>query len=115
MGLPDCTEGGNCNMKVCVTPIETDIQNIDIDAGHENGRDVCGEINDLDNQKKVNSVADVVHSSLDNTSVGNKNLKLLFDVNRTSSTKHQLQSLLGLVLYIHKCVKPAGCFLNRPF
>ena len=27
-------------MKVCVTPIETDIQNIDIDAGHENGRDV---------------------------------------------------------------------------
>ena len=28
-------------------------------------------------------------------------------------TKRQLQSLLGSLLYIHKCVKPARCFLNR--
>ena len=28
-------------------------------------------------------------------------------------TKRQLQSLLGLLLYIHKCVKPARGFLNR--
>ena len=28
-------------------------------------------------------------------------------------SKKQLQSLLGLLLYIHKCVKPARCFLNR--
>ena len=28
-------------------------------------------------------------------------------------TKRQLQSLLGLLLYIHKCVKPARYFVNR--
>ena len=28
-------------------------------------------------------------------------------------TKRQLQSILGLLLYIHKCVKPARVFLNR--
>ena len=28
-------------------------------------------------------------------------------------TKCQLQSLLGILLYVHKCVKPARCFLNR--
>ena len=28
-------------------------------------------------------------------------------------TKRQLQSLLGLLLYVHKCVKPARFFLNR--
>ena len=33
--------------------------------------------------------------------------------NKTHCTKHQLQSLLGLLLYIHKCVKPARYFLNR--
>ena len=32
---------------------------------------------------------------------------------RKICTKHQLQSLLGLLLYIHKCVKPARAFLNR--
>ena len=32
---------------------------------------------------------------------------------RKFCTKHQLQSLLGHLLYIHKCVKPAGYFLNR--
>ena len=32
---------------------------------------------------------------------------------KTVCTKRQLQSLLGLLLYIHKCVKPARCFLNR--
>ena len=32
---------------------------------------------------------------------------------RKSCTKHQLQSLLGHLLYIHKCVKPARYFLNR--
>ena len=30
-------------------------------------------------------------------------------------TKRQLQSLLGNLLYIHKCVKPARIFLNRMF
>ena len=28
-------------------------------------------------------------------------------------TKRELQSLLGSLLYMHKCVKPARCFLNR--
>ena len=32
---------------------------------------------------------------------------------RRFCTKRQLQSLLGLLLYIHKCVKPARVFLNR--
>ena len=29
------------------------------------------------------------------------------------TTKHQLQSFLGLLLYVHKCIKPARVFLNR--
>ena len=29
------------------------------------------------------------------------------------ATKRQLQSILGLLLYVHKCVKPARVFLNR--
>ena len=33
--------------------------------------------------------------------------------NRKFCTKRQLQSLLGHLLYIHKCVKPARFFLNR--
>ena len=33
--------------------------------------------------------------------------------NKTHCSKTQLQSLLGLLLYIHKCVKPARLFLNR--
>ena len=32
---------------------------------------------------------------------------------KCSCTKRQLQSILGLLLYVHKCVKPAGVFLNR--
>ena len=28
-------------------------------------------------------------------------------------SKHQLQSILGLMLYVHKCVKPARVFINR--
>ena len=32
---------------------------------------------------------------------------------KKSCTKRQLQSLLGLLLYICKCVRPAKCFLNR--
>ena len=32
---------------------------------------------------------------------------------RKSCTKRQLQSLLGHLLYIHKCVKPARYFFNR--
>ena len=32
---------------------------------------------------------------------------------KRSCTRRQLQSLLGLLLYIHKCVKPARIFLNR--
>ena len=32
---------------------------------------------------------------------------------KRTCTKRQLQSLLGLLLYIHKCVKPARIFLNR--
>ena len=33
--------------------------------------------------------------------------------NKKTCTKHQLQSLLGHLLYIHKCVRPAHFFLNR--
>ena len=29
------------------------------------------------------------------------------------ASKRQLQSILGLLLYVHKCVKPARIFLNR--
>ena len=32
---------------------------------------------------------------------------------RSYCSKRQLQSLLGLLLFVHKCVKPAGIFLNR--
>ena len=32
---------------------------------------------------------------------------------KTSCTKRQLQSILGQLLYIHKCVRPARLFLNR--
>ena len=32
---------------------------------------------------------------------------------RDVATKRELQSILGLLLYVHKCVKPARCFLNR--
>ena len=32
---------------------------------------------------------------------------------RVTCTKRQLQSLLELLLYVHKCVKPAKAFLNR--
>ena len=28
-------------------------------------------------------------------------------------SKHQLHSLLGQLLYVHKCVRPARVFLNR--
>ena len=31
---------------------------------------------------------------------------------KKTCTKRQLQSMLGLLLYIHKCVKPARAFLN---
>ena len=34
-------------------------------------------------------------------------------LSRNVATKHELQSILGLLLYIHKCVKPACVFLNR--
>ena len=33
--------------------------------------------------------------------------------NKATSSKRQLQSLLGQLLYIHKCVRPARVFLNR--
>ena len=33
--------------------------------------------------------------------------------NKTHCSETQLQSLPGLLLYIHKCVKPARLFLNR--
>ena len=33
--------------------------------------------------------------------------------NKTIVTKNELQSLLGLLLYITKCVRPARYFLNR--
>ena len=34
---------------------------------------------------------------------------------RSRCSKRQLQSLLGQLLYIHKCVHPARTFLNRTF
>ena len=34
-------------------------------------------------------------------------------VDKDVVSKHQLQSILGLLLYVHKCVKPARVFLNR--
>ena len=34
-------------------------------------------------------------------------------ITKKTCTKRQLQSLLGSLLYIHKCVKPARAFLNR--
>ena len=32
---------------------------------------------------------------------------------KSQCTKKQLQSLLGTLLYVHKCIRPARCFLNR--
>ena len=34
-------------------------------------------------------------------------------LNKKVASKRQLQSILGLLLYVHKCVKPARVFLNR--
>ena len=34
-------------------------------------------------------------------------------IQKETCTKRQLQSILGLLLYVHKCVKPARAFLNR--
>ena len=34
-------------------------------------------------------------------------------LSRDAATKRELQSILGLLLYVHKCVKPARIFLNR--
>ena len=34
-------------------------------------------------------------------------------LSRDVPSKHELQSILGLLLYVHKCVKPARLFLNR--
>ena len=34
-------------------------------------------------------------------------------LDKRTCTKRQLQSILGLLLYIHKCVKPTPVFLNR--
>ena len=34
-------------------------------------------------------------------------------LSKTFVSKRQLQSILGLLLYIHKCVKPARVFINR--
>ena len=33
--------------------------------------------------------------------------------NRTSCNRRQLQSLLGHLIYVHKCVKPSRYFVNR--
>ena len=32
---------------------------------------------------------------------------------KNQCTKKQLQSLLGTLLYVHKCIRPARCFLNH--
>ena len=42
-------------------------------------------------------------------------IHLLIDAyaNKAYCTKRELQSLLGSLLYVHKCIKPARCFLNR--
>ena len=34
-------------------------------------------------------------------------------LSKHACTKRQLQSILGLLLYVHKCVRPAHVFLNR--
>ena len=34
-------------------------------------------------------------------------------LNKKVASRHQLQSILGLLLYVHKCVRPARVFLNR--
>ena len=48
-------------------------------------------------QDKLRQICDAVHHWL----------------GKTSCTKRQLQSILGMLLYVHKCVKPARAFLNR--
>ena len=47
--------------------------------------------------EKLNAINDVVRHWLD----------------KDVESKRQLQSILGLLLYIHKCVRPARVFLNR--
>ena len=34
-------------------------------------------------------------------------------LNKDVASRRQLQSILGLLLYVHKCIKPARIFLNR--
>ena len=33
--------------------------------------------------------------------------------NAKTATRHQLQALVGLLMYVHKCVKPARLIVNR--
>ena len=54
----------------------------------------------------------------ENGTVSNPPDKLFCDtvrqwLGKTSCTKRQLQSILGMLLYVHKCVKPASAFFNR--
>ena len=44
-----------------------------------------------------------------------RDVRLMVDAygEKSFCTKRELQSLLGSLLYLHKCVKPARCFLNR--
>ena len=41
------------------------------------------------------------------------NLKCIQWASKNTATKKQLQSLVGSLIYIHKCVKPARLFVNR--
>ena len=41
------------------------------------------------------------------------NLKCIKWASKSTATKKQLQSLVGSLIYIHKCVKPARLFVNR--
>ena len=44
-----------------------------------------------------------------------ENVRCMIDAwaSKTHFTKNELQSLLGHLLYVQKCVKPARCFVNR--
>ena len=51
--------------------------------------------------------------SIDPSKLGSNYAKCQTVMNRGHLTKRAFQSLLGKLLYLHKCVIPAGTFINR--
>ena len=59
----------------------------------------------------INTVVDTIAISPEKLKQINDTVRLWLD--KSIILKRQLQSILGLLLYVHKCVKPARIFLDQ--